>query len=123
VRRAGFTTLVATTAGAAALVVLAPYLLLVFGSGYADEGTAVLRILAISALGVGLNFWSAIRLRIANHLREGVAVQLFTTALMVVAALLVAPYGVEWVAVVWGLGGLLGGVLGCVVHAVLGRRR
>jgi O-antigen/teichoic acid export membrane protein len=123
VRRGGLTIVAATTAGAVALVVLAPYLLLVFGSGYADEGTDVLRILALGAFGVGINFWSAIRLRIANHLREGVAVQLLTTALMVAAALLVAPYGVEWVALVWGLGGLLGGVLGCAVHAVLTHRQ
>jgi len=113
VRRGGLTILAACAAGVLGLVVLAPYLLLLFGSGYADEGTSTLRLLALGAFGVGLNYWAAMRLRILGRLGTGVVIQLVTTVLMVVAALVVAPYGVGGVAVVWGVGMLLGGVAGC----------
>lgn len=119
IRRAGLTILVVTGLGALVLLVLAPYLLGVFGPEYADQGTVVLRVLALGSLGVGLNYWSAIRLRLADHLRVGVTIQLLTTCLMVGGALVVAPQGVVPVAVAWGVGQLLGGLAGCAAHAVL----
>lgn len=112
VRKAGRTIAVTALLGVGVLVLAAPLVLRVFGGAYADHGTAVLRVLALGTVGVAFNYWSAVRLRIAHHLRAMIGVQGFTTALMIALAAVAAPHGVEAVAAAWGVGQLAGGVLG-----------
>jgi hypothetical protein len=91
----------------------------VFGAEYAAHGTANLRILALGSLGVALNFWVAVRLRLAGHRVAMVSVQLFTTVLMLVLAVAFVHEGIEWVALAWGAGQLTGGVVGYVVSRLV----
>ncbi len=115
VHQAGRHIVIFSGLGIVGLLVLSPFLLRVFGAEYAVNGTTTLRILTLGAIGVALNFWSAIRLRIARHQTAMVVVQLVTTAAMVGVAALVVERGIEWVAATWGIGHLLGGMVGYVV--------
>lgn len=118
-RKAGRTIMVATAVGAILLVLVSPALLGIFGPEYADQGVPILRILALGSLGVAFNYWAAILLRIANHLTAMVAVQAVTTGVMVGLGALVAPWGIEYVAASWGVGQLLGGVIGYAVSRTI----
>jgi O-antigen/teichoic acid export membrane protein len=113
--KGGVTTAVATSLGVLMLWFAAPILLSVFGPEYADHGTATLRILTLGTLGVACNYWAAMRLRMAHHLPSMVSVQLFTTVVMVGLAVTLGHRGVEWVAASWGVGQLVGGLVGYVV--------
>lgn len=115
VRQAGRHIAVFSGVGIVGLLVLSPLLLRVFGADYAANGTTTLRILTLGTVGVALNFWSAIRLRIARHRTAMVVVQLVTTAVMVGAAAVLVERGIEWVAAAWGIGQLFGGVVGYTV--------
>ncbi|SDT02757.1 Membrane protein involved in the export of O-antigen and teichoic acid [Nocardioides scoriae] len=115
VRQAGRHIAIFSGLGIVGLLVLSPLLLRVFGAEYAENGTTTLRILTLGTVGVALNFWSAIRLRIAQHQSAMVVVQLVTTVAMVGAAALLVGRGIEFVALAWGGGHLLGGLLGYTV--------
>ncbi|SHF49035.1 Membrane protein involved in the export of O-antigen and teichoic acid [Jatrophihabitans endophyticus] len=119
VAKAGRTIAAASAAGIVVLVLAAPLVLLVFGGGYSDGGTTTLRVLALGTVGVAFNYWSAVRLRIAHHLRAMVVVQLFTTALMIALAAVAAAHGIAWVAAAWGAGQLAGGVVGYTVSRTI----
>jgi O-antigen/teichoic acid export membrane protein len=115
VRRGGRTLLVCSSAGALAMFVLAPLFLQIFGDHYVAEGTWTLRILSLATVGAAFNYWSAMRLRLASHLRAMILVQLASTAVMLGLAGALAPFGTHWVAAAWGIGHLLGGAVGYVV--------
>lgn len=119
VRKAGLSLAVVTTLGAAVLIVVAPLVMLIFGHTYADHGTANLRVLALGSLGVALNVWSAVRLRIASHHVSMMSVQAFTTALMLALAIVLVHVGIEGVAAAWGLGQFAGGVVGLAVSRTI----
>lgn len=121
VRKGGLTLLVSSTAGCLAMVVAAPYFLQIFGSHYADSGTATLRVLALATVGAAFNYWSAMRLRLASNLAAMILVQLVSTAVMLGLAVALASHGTVWVAAAWGIGHAVGGVLGYVVTATIVR--
>jgi O-antigen/teichoic acid export membrane protein len=121
VRKGGLTLLVSSTAGCLAMVVAAPYFLQIFGSHYADSGTATLRVLALATVGAAFNYWSAMRLRLASNLAAMILVQLVSTAVMLGLAVALASHGTVWVAAAWGIGHAVGGVLGYVVTATVVR--
>jgi fructose-specific phosphotransferase system IIC component len=50
-----------------------------------------------------------------------IVVQLVSTAVMLVLAVVLAPYGTVWVAAAWGIGHVVGGVLGYLVTATVAR--
>jgi len=120
-RKAGRTILLVAVLGIAVLFVLAPALLSVFGGEYSAGGVVTLRVLAAGTVGVAFNYWSAIRLRVAHHLKAMVWVQLFTTALMIGLAAPAAARGVAWVAAAWGIGQFVGGVVGYVASRTVAR--
>ena len=98
----------------------APLLLAVFGSGYSHGGTTTLRVLALGTIGVALNYWSAVRLRIAHHLRAMIGVQLFTTAFMIALGVRRgAARDRRGSPARWGIGQLVGGVVGYVVSRTI----
>jgi len=115
VRRGGMTMAVVAVTGVALVVVTAPFLLALFGPHYAEQGSLTLRVLSLCALAFAFNHWSAMRLRIADHLHAMVGVQLISTVLIVVLAGLAAPYGTVGIALAWGAGQLVGGIVGYVV--------
>ncbi len=115
VRRGGLTMALVAGAGAAVVLLLAPYVLAVFGAHYAREGTATLRALSLCVVAVGFNYWSAMRLRIAHHLPAMITVQLAGTLAVLTLTYLAAAHGTVWVALGWGVGQFAGGLLGYLV--------
>jgi O-antigen/teichoic acid export membrane protein len=119
IRRGGMTMAVVAVGGVAVVLVMAPSFLRIFGTHYADEGTATLRVLSLCVLAVGFNYWSAMRLRIAHHLHAMIGVQLTCTVVVLGLAAVATPHGTVWVALAWGAGQLVGGVVGYVVSRTL----
>ena len=119
VRKGGLTLLACSVAGCAAMALLAPYFLMIFGPHYADEGTATLRVLALATVGAAFNYWGAVRLRLASNLAAMILVQLVSTVVMLVLAVVLAPHGTVWVAAAWGIGHAVGGVLGYLLTATV----
>ena len=115
VRKGGLTLFVVSGASAAAMLVLAPYFLAIFGHHYAGEGTATLRVLALATVGAAFNYWGMIRLRLAHNLQAMILVQAISTTLMLVLGFLGAPHGTIWVAAGWGVGHAVGGLLGALL--------
>ena len=118
VSRGGVTMFVAGLAGAVPVILLAPLLLHVFGSEYADGGAATLRVMSLGVLGLGFNYWCAMRLRIAHRPFAMVGAQLACATLVLTLCILAAPHGTVWVAAAWGVGQLLGGLAGYVISRV-----
>ena len=89
-------------AGVAAIVLLAPFLLLLFGERYSEEGTSVLRILALASIpraAVNLAWAFA---RIDGTLGRVLLQQVILTATLVsAAALLSGDMSIEGVALAW----------------------
>ncbi len=112
VRRAGVVLALAVGTGVLTLLVVSPFLLKIFGPEYYDGGVVTLRVLAIGSVGVAFNYWAAMRLRLVQHLRAMMFVQLATSTVMIGAAAAVADRGPAWVAGAWGVGQLCGGLLG-----------
>ena len=121
VRKGGLTLIACSSAGALAMFVLAPYFLQIFGSHYVAEGTWTLRILAFSTVAAAFNYWGAIGLRLSNNLAAMIGTQLVSTLVMLGVAVVLAPYGTEWVAASWGIGHLVGGCLGFVATHTFAR--
>jgi O-antigen/teichoic acid export membrane protein len=119
VRRGGKTMAVFSLAGIALMLLAAPYLLQVFGDHYAEEGTATLRVLSMGTLALAFNYWSAMRLRLSSHLRAMILVQLLSTTLILGLAAIASTWGVIWIAVGWGVGQLVGGIVGYVVSVTV----
>jgi O-antigen/teichoic acid export membrane protein len=121
VRRGGLLLVGGAALGCAAMIVLAPYLLAIFGDHYVEEGTATLRVLALACVGAAFNYWGVLRLRLAANLVAMIGVQLVSTAVMLAVALSLAERGTVWVAAAWGIGHAVGGVLGYLVTATVAR--
>jgi O-antigen/teichoic acid export membrane protein len=121
VRKGAVTMVVCSVIGIATMWMLAPLFLQVFGSHYAEEGTTTLRILSLSTLATAFNYWGALRLRMARHLTSMIVVQLISTVVMLGLAAAGAPHGTMWVAAAWGVGHLVGGLLGYVVSITIAR--
>lgn len=121
VRKGAVTMLVCSVIGIAVMYVMAPLFLQIFGDQYANEGTATLRILSFSTLATGLNYWGALRLRMARHLTSMILVQLLSTVVMLALAVVAAPHGTVWVAAAWGVGHLVGGLVGYLASITIAR--
>jgi O-antigen/teichoic acid export membrane protein len=121
VRKSAVTLIGASFAGAVVMWVVAPYLLWIFGDHYVEEGTATLRVLALAVVCAAYNYWGALRLRLSRHLRAMVLVQLVSTVTMLGLGAALVPRGTEWVAVAWGLGHLVGGLVGHVASVTVAR--
>ena len=120
-RRGGLLLVGGAALGCAVLVLLAPYLLAIFGDHYVDEGTATLRVLALACVGAAVNYWGMLRQRLAADLVLMIGTQLVSTFVMVVLALSLAERGTVWVAAAWGVGHLVGGLLGWLATATVAR--
>ena len=119
VRRGGVAIAVAAVLSALAMVLVAPLLLSIFGPEYVEEGTATLRILALSVPGLGLAYWAAMRLRIAHHPRAMVGAQLCGTTVILGSAGITVPHGTTWVAAGLGIGYLVAGVAGLLISRLV----
>jgi hypothetical protein len=66
-------------------------------------------------LGLGFNFWVAMRLRIAGRPVAMVVAQLVCTVVVLALCVSVASRGTVWVAGAWGVGQLVGGLVGYAI--------
>ena len=69
----------------------------------------------LSVLGLGLSYWAAVRLRIANRPAAMVVSQAAVTTIVLGLALVAVPHGTVWVAAAVAVGYLAGGVVGYCV--------
>lgn len=121
VRRGGAALVGLAALGCLVMVAAAPLLLRIFGAHYVDEGTTTLRVLAVAVVCAAVNYWGVMRLRLAGNLLAMVLVQLVSTAVMLTMALVTADRGTAWVGASWGVGHLVGGLLGFLVTATVAR--
>lgn len=119
VRRSGLLLLAGSLAGCAAMVLLAPWLLAVFGEHYAGSGTATLRVLALACVGAAFNYWGMLRLRLTADLAAMIGTQAVSTVVMLGLGVSLASHGTVWVAAAWGVGHVVGGLLGWVLTATV----
>lgn len=112
--RAGALLAASVTVGVVTMVALGGLLLSIFGSEYVPEASTLLPVLAAAAVPFAFNNWVLTRQRIEHLLRGSVVMQAVTCAAVLGGAVLGARAGVIWVAAAWGLGQLLGGVVGYV---------
>jgi O-antigen/teichoic acid export membrane protein len=118
VRKGGFAMLAVGLVSALAVIAVAPLLLHVFGASYSRAGTDTLRVLSLAVLGLGLSYWSAMRLRVAHRPGAMVAAQVVGTTCVLVLALVAVPHGTVWVAAALGAGYAVGGLAGYVISKV-----
>lgn len=87
---------------AVGIVVLAPYVLLVFGKDYANENVTLLRLLALSAIPWGLTTIYVALARSAGKTGRIAAIQIATVGLFFLVTAVFAPvYGVIGIGVAW----------------------
>lgn len=115
VRKGGLAMVGVSVASAGAVFLVAPFLLQVFGDHYAETGTATLRVLSLAVLGLGLSYWSAMRLRVAHKPTAMVAAQVVGTVVVLGLALVAVPHGTTWVAAALGAGYAVGGIAGYLI--------
>jgi len=105
-------TLKLLTPAVVVIVLLAPLLLSVFGSEYAEGGTLTLRLLALSAIPHAVLLLELVTARLQHRMREVIAIQAATSVIVLGAALLLAAnYG--------GLGAAIGWLAGQTIVAVV----
>jgi O-antigen/teichoic acid export membrane protein len=86
----------------AVLAISAPWILEVFGSVYADEGTTVLRLLALSAVPHTVNSMAVSRGRVQRHMRFVVTLLAILCSLVLALAVVLLPVlGIVGVGVAW----------------------
>lgn len=87
---------------ASGVVVLAPYVLLVFGQDYADENVTLLRLLALSAIPWGLTTIYVALARSVGKTGRIAAIQIATVGLFFLVTAMLAPvHGVIGIGVAW----------------------
>lgn len=103
---------------ALALIVLGHYVLLLFGRSYADEGTVMLRLLALSAPFSALNYLADGVVNVRQQNRLFFAMNSFNSGAILVLCLLLVSHGLTGLGLAW----LLGQVVTVAVYAVILRR-
>ena len=98
----------AITLAALGVLLLAPWLLQVFGSEYREEGTTALRWMALASVPLALENWYAMRLRLRSQLVAMVLLQSTVSTVMLATAWVVLPMGIEWAAAALAAGYLSG---------------
>lgn len=105
------------------LAVLSHWVLLIFGTRYADHAQGALVMLALAVPAVALNQWTSVLLKLAGQLVELIITNTCYIGIAVLG-LVWATRGIGWVGFAWLVGNLLSGVLGVVflLHGSRGRR-
>ena len=82
-------------------VVAAPWILSIYGASYAEEGTGVLRLLALAALFTGAGYVVDTLLNARDHVRAYIAMNGINAALVLVFVGILLPYGLTAGAAGW----------------------
>lgn len=96
-------------------IIVAPYLLNVFGSQYRQNGTIIFQILAFATFFFAISTVGSTILNIERRTGGIIVAQALTVLITGIAAVVLMPLGLQGV----GLALLLGGMAGSAVHAVL----
>jgi len=121
--RSGLWQAVVMLPAAAALCVLAPVVLSLFGGGYRAHGVAALVVFAASAPGVAFNTWTTSLLRLTGQLKALIWSNLAYFVLICGLAVWWADLGLGWIAAAWLIGNLVSGVVGGIALLVGAARR
>jgi O-antigen/teichoic acid export membrane protein len=92
------------------LLVIAHWVLLVFGAKYSEHGTTCLILLVVAAIPLGANNWLQTVLRLSGRLRAIVWSNVFYAVSICALAWLMAPHGLTAMTAAWPIGGLLAAV-------------
>jgi O-antigen/teichoic acid export membrane protein len=99
----------------AAVCIFGPLILAFFGQTYAVQGTALLRVLALSSLFSAFNYAGAVTLNLRHHVVRLVLIHVFEATAVLVSVWLLIGRGLTGV----GLGWLLGQMLMSVAYLFL----
>lgn len=101
------------------------WLLLLFGAEYSERASGALVVLAISTLAVGFNWWVSFLLIETKQLGAMIVASLIYALSNTVLTYVWAPRGLTWVALAWGVGNLLCGIVsaGALLQRTLPRLR
>ncbi len=110
-RRSAVVLLVATVPVVAGVVLLARFVLTIFGPAYVDTATGTLIVLALGAFPVAFHTWTSFLIKITGQLRAMIAAELVFAVVTTILAILAAGHGTVWVAVAWGIGNAVSGVV------------
>jgi O-antigen/teichoic acid export membrane protein len=98
-------TLALVSLGAAVLLVVAPYILRIFGEDYATEGTALLRLLALAAIPQCVILLALTLARVRQRIQEVVAIQAWSCAFVLgLGLILLRIYGLNGIGLAWLIG-------------------
>jgi O-antigen/teichoic acid export membrane protein len=105
--------------GVLVVILLAHWVLLVFGLRYSQHGTPSLIMLAIAAVPIAACNWSWTALRLSGHLVAVVVSSVIYTAAICGLAWYLAPRGLTSLAAAWPIGALLAAIAAVVSVAAL----
>jgi O-antigen/teichoic acid export membrane protein len=98
-------TLLLVGLGVAGILVLAPYVLRIFGEDYASEGTTVLRLLALAAVPQVIVAFALALARIRQRVIEVVAIQGISCGFVLgLGLILLRTYGLSGIGIAWLVG-------------------
>jgi O-antigen/teichoic acid export membrane protein len=98
-------TLALVSLGAGVLLVVAPYILRIFGEDYATEGTTLLRLLALAAIPQCVIFFALTLARVRQRIHEVVAIQAWSCAFILgLGLVLLRIYGLNGIGLAWLIG-------------------
>ncbi|MDQ2651790.1 MAG: oligosaccharide flippase family protein [Chloroflexota bacterium] len=98
-------TLLLVGVGVAGILVLAPFVLRIFGEDYAAEGTTLLRLLALAAIPQVIVAFALALARIRQHVIEVVAIQAVSCGFVLgLGLILLRTYGLNGIGIAWLVG-------------------
>lgn len=87
-----------------------PYLLLLFGHNYVENGSALVSVLALGALPVAVHTWGSFLLRLTGQMRSLILASFACAAVSLGLAEVWAHRGLVWLGWAWFAGNLVGAV-------------
>jgi O-antigen/teichoic acid export membrane protein len=114
-RRSAKLAFTAQTAGALLTAIAAPYLLGFFGSNYSEQATQLLVVLALGSIAVAFNTWTSMLLKLTGNGISWLIGSHFVYAVAIIAGTqALAGRDLVWIAVVWGAGNALCGLIAII---------
>lgn len=114
-RRSGKLVFTAQAAGALVVALAAPLALRVFGGEYADQATDLLIMFAVASLAVAFNTWTGTLLKLTgNGMGWLIWSHVVYAAVIVGGGQLLSDRSLVWMAVIWGAGNALCGLIAIV---------
>lgn len=105
------------------VVAVAEPVLQMFGNSYVGVAKSTLIVLAVSSVAVGVHTWTSFLLKITGQLHAMVICELVFSISTIVLVVIAAGHGIVWIAVAWGAGNIMAGLVAVVALIVWRRQR